>query len=476
MTPDSERRRWIALVVCCSAMFMTLLDVSVTNVALPSIGADTGAGPSQLQWIVSGYTLAFGLVPVLGGKLGDDHGRRLMFQVGVGGFVLTSALAGLAPTPGFLIGARVLQGLSGGLINPQTSGLIQQMFRGADRGRAFGVLGTTVGLGTAIGPLVGGALIALGGPTLGWRLVFFVNIPVGLLVIALARRLLPPPSETTRHRLDVLGAALLGGATFCVLFACVEYDAVQDVRLAWLALPAGALLGLFLRRERRLTLESRDPLVDLRLFRRPSYVAGTTLALAFFPAMAGLPLVLALFYQRGLGYTALESALGVTAYAVGSAISAPLSGRVVTRIGRPLVVAGAVTFGVGAVALALIARQIPGGHATLALAPPLFVMGCGQGMLITPNQTLALADVDPVMGSAAGGVLQTAQRIGLAIGQALIGAVFFNSLTSDSVASYSRALGHAVIAAICFVLIAVAIGVHDLHRTRRRGKQACPAQ
>jgi EmrB/QacA subfamily drug resistance transporter len=450
--------------------------VSVTNVALPSIGADTGAGPSQLQWIVSGYTLAFGLVPVLGGKLGDDHGRRLMFQLGVGGFVLTSALSGLAPSPGFLIGARVLQGLSGGLINPQTSGLIQQMFRGADRGRAFGVLGTTVGLGTAIGPLVGGALIALGGPTLGWRLVFFVNIPVGLLVIALARRLLPPPSETTPHRLDVLGAALLGGATFCVLFACVEYDAVQDARLAWLALPAAALLGLFLRRERRLTLEARDPLVDLRLFRRPSYVAGITLALAFFPAMAGLPLVLALFYQRGLGYTALESALGVTAYAVGSAISAPLSGRVVTRIGRPLVVAGAVTFGVGAVALALIARHLPGGHATLALAPPLFVMGCGQGMLITPNQTLALADVDPVMGSAAGGVLQTAQRIGLAIGQALIGAVFFNSLTSDSVASYSRALGHAVIAAICFVLIAVAIGVHDLLRTRRRGKQACRAQ
>ncbi len=449
-------------------MFMTLLDVSVTNVALPSIGADTGAGASQLQWIVSGYTLAFGLVPVLGGKLGDDHGRRLMFQIGVGGFVVTSALSGLAPTADFLIVARVLQGLFGGLINPQTSGLVQQMFHGADRGRAFGVLGTTVGLGTAIGPLVGGALIALGGPTLGWRLVFFVNIPVGLVVIALSRRLLPPPNETTRHRLDVLGAALLGGATFCVLFACVEYDALRDARLAWLAVPAAALLGLFIGRERRLTLEARDPLVDLRLFQRPSYVSGITLALTFFPAMAGLPLVLALFYQRGLGYTALESALGVTAYAVGSAVSAPLSGRVVTRIGRKLVVAGAITFGVGAIALAIVALHIPASHATLAFAPPLFVMGCGQGMLITPNQTLALADVDPLMGSAAGGVLQTGQRIGLAIGQALIGAVFFNSITDDSVASYSRALGHAVVAAICFVSIAVAIGVHDLLRSRGR--------
>jgi EmrB/QacA subfamily drug resistance transporter len=468
VTPDADRSRWIALVVCCSAMFMTLLDVSVTNVALPSIGDDTGAGASQLQWIVSGYTLAFGLVPVLGGKLGDDHGRRLMFQVGVAGFVVTSTLSGLAPTAGVLIGARVLQGVFGGLINPQTSGLVQQMFSGADRGRAFGVLGTTVGLGTAIGPLVGGALIALGGPTFGWRLVFFINIPVGIVVLALSRRFLPAATSTTHHRLDVLGAALLGGATFCVLFACVEYDALRDVRLAWLAVPTVVLVGLFLRRERRLTQADRDPLVDLRLFQRPSYVSGITLALAFFPAMAGLPLVLALYYQRGLGYTALQSGLGITAYAVGSAIAAPLTGRVVTRIGRPLVVAGAVTFGVGAVALAVVAANVPEGHATLALAAPLFVMGCGQGAVITPNQTLALMDVDPLMGSTAGGVLQTGQRIGLAVGQALIGAVFFNSLTGSSPDDYARALGNAVIAAICFVSIAVAIGVHDLVRERRR--------
>ena len=449
-------------------MFMTLLDVSVTNVALPSIGRDLDAGNAQLQWIVSGYTLAFGLVPVLGGKLGDDRGRRVMFQVGVGGFAVTSLLSGLAPNAEILIGARVLQGVFGGLINPQTSGLVQQMFHGADRGRAFGVLGTTVGLGTAIGPLVGGALIGLGGPTLGWRLVFFINIPIGVVVILLARRLLPAPTETVSHRLDLLGAGLLGLATFCVLFACVEYDVAADTRLAWLGVPAAVLFGLFLRRERRLTDQVRDPLVDLRLFRRPSYVAGVTLALTFFPAMAGLPLVLALYYQRGLGYTAVESALGVTAYAVGAGISAPLVGRVVTRVGRPLVVAGAVTFGVGAVALALIAPHVPAGHAAVALAVPLFVMGCGQGAVITPNQTLALMDVDPLMGSTAGGVLQTGQRIGLAIGQAVIGTVFFNSLTGPGGASYADALQNAVIAALCFIALAIAIGVHDLSRARRR--------
>jgi MFS family permease len=217
-----------------------------------------------------------------------------------------------------------------------------------------------------------------------------------------------------------------------------------------------------------MTDESREPLVDFRLFRRPSYVAGITLALTFFPAMAGLPLVLALYYQRGLGYTALQSALGVTAYAVGSAVAAPLSGRVVTRIGRPLVVGGAVMFGVGAVALALVAPHVPPEHAALALALPLFVMGCGQGALITPNQTLALMDVDPLMGSTAGGVLQTGQRIGLAIGQAVIGAVFFSSVSGTGASSYDTALQHGVIAAICFVLLAIAIGALDLVRSRRR--------
>ena len=468
MTPDDGRARWIALIVCCSAMFMTLLDVSVTNVALPSISDSTGAGPSELQWIVSGYTLAFGLVPVLGGKLGDNHGRRVMFQVGVAGFAGASLLSGLAPTAGVLIGARVVQGLFGGLINPQVSGLVQQMFRGAERGRAFGVLGTTVGLGTAVGPIVGGLLIALGGPDFGWRLVFFINIPIGLVVMLLARRLLPAPTESTPHRLDVIGAALLGGATFCVLFACVQYDAARDARLAWLGVPALALIGLFYRRERIMTEQDREPLVDFRLFRRPSYVAGITLALTFFPAMAGLPLVLAIYYQRGLGYTALQSALGVTAFAVGSAISATLSGRVVTRVGRPLVVGGAITFGLGAIGLAAVAPHVPAGYAALALAPPLFVMGCGQGALITPNQTLALMDVDPLMGSTAGGVLQTGQRIGLAIGQAVIGAVFFISLTGTGQDAYATALRNAVLAALCFVALAVAIGVHDLVRAHRR--------
>lgn len=459
--PEPDPRRWFALLTCCSALFMTLLDVSVTNVALPSIGQATDATSAQLQWVVSGYTLAFGLVPVLAGRLGDDHGRQLMFQIGVGSFAATSLLAGLSPTAGVLIAARVLQGLAGGLINPQVSGLVQQLFRSDERGRAFGVIGTTVGVGTALGPLVGGAVIALGGTHLGWRLVFFINVPIAVAVIVLARRLLPTDTARGNHRLDVAGAGLLGGATFCVLFASVEYDALHDTRLSLLAVPALVLLGAFLRRERRLTRLDRDPLVDFRLFRAPSYTAGLVLAITFFPAMAGVPLVLALYYQQGLGYTALQSGLGITAHALGSAIAAPLAGRIVTRVGRPLVVAGTVTWGAGAAGLAVAAANGSG----LLFAPALFVMGLGAGSVITPNQALTLMEVDPVTGSTAGGVLQTAQRIGLAIGQAVVGSVFFASIGNHN---YGHALRMAILAALIFIAVSATVGTGDLLRNHRR--------
>lgn len=465
MTTPTDRTRWIALLVCCSALFMTLLDVSITNVALPSIGDSTSAGPAQLQWVVGGYTLTFGLVPVIAGRLGDDHGRRRMFQVGVVAFAATSALSGLAPTAEALIAARVLQGVAGGLINPQVSGLVQQMFRDSERGRAFGALGTTVGLGTALGPLIGGALIAIGGPDLGWRLVFFVNVPVGVVVALLARRFLPDPPPVGRHRLDVLGAVILGSATFCVLFGSVEYETFGSSMLL-LAIPAVVLLVLFWLRERRLTRERRDPLVDLRLFRRPSYTSGVVLALCYFPAQAGVPLVLALYFQRGLGYTALESALGVTAFAVGSAAAAQAAGRYVTRIGRPLVVGAAATFGLGAASLGVVALTSPTEQVALLVAGPLFVMGLGAGALITPNQALTLMDVDPVVGGTAGGVLQTAQRVGLAIGQAVIGAAFFSAVVGTGPAAYSRALATAVLVALGFVAAALVVAVTEVVRER----------
>ena len=307
MTPDDSRGRWIALIVCCSALFMTLLDVSVTNVALPSIGDDTGAGPAELQWIVSGYTLAFGLVPVLGGKLGDDHGRRLMFQVGVGGFAVTSLLSGLAPNAEILIAARVLQGLSGGLINPQVSGLVQQMFqrrgarprvrrarhhrrarhrdRPARRRRADRARRARASAG-------------------GWS--SSSTSRSASLVIFLARRLLPRRPRRTPHRLDYLGAAAPRASDVlrALRRACsTTPSATPGSR--WLGVPAVVLGVLFFRRERRLTESSasRWSTSGCSGGRRTS--PASRWPSTFFPAMAGLPLVLAIYYQHGLGYTAI---------------------------------------------------------------------------------------------------------------------------------------------------------------------------
>ncbi len=458
-------------------MFATLLDVSVTNVALPSIGRATGAGASELQWVVSGYVLAFGLVPVIAGRLGDDRGRRTMFVIGVAGFTLTSLVVGLSPNPTWLVVARFVQGLFGGLINPQVSGLVQQMFSGRDRARAFGAIGTVVGVSTAVGPVVGGGLIGLGGPDFGWRLVFFINVPIGIAAVLLGLRWLPgPPGRAgRRHRLDLPGAMLLGLATACVLVPLVEYDSVRDARLFLLVVPAVPLALAFLRRERRLTRAEQDPLVDLRLFQRPSYGVGVGLALLYFCGYTGLPLVLALYFQLGRGFTALESGFAVTAFALGAAVGAPLAGRWVTRFGRRLIVVALVVFAIGAAAVGLVVRGGPDDVA-LRLALPLLVLGLGSGAIITPNQVLSLAAVDPRMGSVAGGVLQTSQRIGAAIGQAVLGATFFAVVGTGaagagvvSVATYSDAVAAAVLVTLAFTGAALALGIVDLRRASRAG-------
>lgn len=383
-------------------------------------------------------------------------------------------LAGVSPGPGLLVGARVLQGLFGGLINPQVAGIVQQLFRGSERGKAFGALGSVVGLGTALGPVVGGLVIAAGGEEFGWRLVFFINAPIGVAVMLLARKWVPGTAATGRHRLDVAGAVLLGLATFCVLFAAVEYDALRNAALAWLLVPCAIFLTVFIRREARLTRRRADPLVDLRLFRRPSYASGVALAIVFFASMTGIPLVLALYYQQGLGYSALQSGLGVTAAAAGAVLMAPLAGRVVTRVGRPLVVGGCLVFGVGAAGLAVLMRGTPESNVALLLAVPLFITGLGQGAVITPNQTLTLSNVDPAAGSTAAGVLQTSQRIGSAIGQAVIGAAFFIAVPAGARGlsgqarydAYGDAFGQAIVVSLCFALAALVVGIVDLLRGR----------
>jgi predicted MFS family arabinose efflux permease len=302
--------------------------------------------------------------------------------------------------------------------------------------------------------------------------VFFINVPIGLTAMVLARRWLP--GRDVRHgpppRLDLLGASLLGLTTLCVLFPTVQYDTVRDPRLFWLLVPAVPLALAFVRREWRLTRTNNDPLVDLRLFRRPSYTVGVLLALLFFCGFTGLPLVLALYFQLGLGFTALQSGLAITAFAVGSATAAPVAGRLVPRFGRPLVIVAVAVFAAGALSIGLVVTYATPStdplEVSMRLAVPLLLLGIGAGGIITPNQALSLADVDPRMGGAAGGVLQTAQRIGSAVGQAVIGSVFFAVLAGGH--DYPAALTTSVVVTLCFIVATLVLGLTDLVLTRRR--------
>jgi EmrB/QacA subfamily drug resistance transporter len=477
-----DPRRWRALAVCVSALFMTLLDVSIVNVALPSIGSTLHAGASQLQWVVSGYVLAFGMVPIIAGRLGDDRGRRPMLLVGIAGFVVTSAVCGLAPTGGVLIAARLVQGLAGGLINPQVSGLVQQLFPPPERGKAFGAVGAAVGIATAFGPVIGGAVISLGGAEIGWRLTFLINVPVGITSFVLCARWLPTGRPGgTRRALDLLGVGLLALGVFGVLFPAVQYDAAHDARLALLLVPALAVLVCFALWERGPARRGGHPLIDTGLFRIRSYAAGLGLALLYFCGYTGMPLVLSLFLQEGLGYSPLASGLTASAYAVGSAISAPVAGRLVPRLGRRLLVGALAIFGAGVVLLLIAALTAPGrvadAHLAWVLAVPLLIAGFGGGAVITPNQALSLAEVEVAGGSTAGGMLQTAQRLGAAFGTAVLGAVFYagaHGVTGTGPAA-SRSYGHAY-AATLVVTLAFAAAAFVLARYDAKRAVTTPAR
>ena len=443
-----DPRRWFLLAVCTTALFMTLLDATIVVVALPSIGTALHADAAQLQWVVSGYALAFGVVPIIAGRLGDDRGRRRMLLIGIGGFVLTSALAGLASAPQMLLLARGLQGLAGGLVNPQVSGLVQQLFPLRERGRAFGMIGLTVGLAQAAGPVVGGVIIALGGVHLGWRFTFLINVPVGTLAFLLAWRMLPRDVTAARPRpLDLPGAALLALGLGGLLYPIVEYDADRDARRLVILAPALLVLAGFVWWERGPARRHGHPLIDTRLFRVRSYADGLGLALLYFAGFSGTQLVLSLFLQDGLGFSALKSGLTACSLAVGLAIGAPIAGRYVARRGRTVLVVALAIFAVGVagavVSVWFSAGRVPAGTIALLLVPALFVAGVGGGSVITPNQALSLAGVDASGGSTAGGMLQTAQRVGAAIGTAALTATFYARLSGQSGTTTSRAVRYA---------------------------------
>ncbi|MCW2533414.1 MAG: transporter [Blastococcus sp.] len=471
----ADHRRWRALTVSLVGAFMVLLDVSIVNVALPSIEREFSVSAGTAQWVVSGYALTFGLALVPAGRLGDTFGRRRMFLIALSAFVLTSALTGAAQTTGWLLAARLLQGVAGGMLIPQNVGLIQDMFRGAERARAFGILGSVVGLSTATGPVVGGVILDLAGSQDGWRWVFYVNVPIGLVALVLAYRLVPARStaRTRGAHLDLVGSLLLGAGVLGLLLPVVSTESGGPGWLWWLFVPAALLLTAFARWEVRTAARDRAPLLDPQLARTLGFPTGSAIALVYFTGFTGIWVVLALFFQDGLGYSPLRSGLAVTPFALGSAVSAVLAGRAVPRFGRRLTAAGLLAAAIGMGATALVLRTVGGDAAAWAAAGPLLVAGLGGGMVVSPNTTLTLESVPAQMAGAAGGALQTAQRIGSAIGTALLATIYYHVLTGGG-HDFAAAVSAALFCAAGLMLVALLITAGELVGERRRGLPPVP--
>lgn len=480
-----DPRRWRVLMVLVVALFMSLIDVSIVNVALPSIQTGLNASHSELQWVLSGYALTFGIGLVSAGRAGDLFGRGPLFIIGVALFTLSSAAAGFAPDALWLNISRAVQGIAAGLFNPQTIGMIQQYFRGAERGRAFGVFGGVVGISVAAGPILGGLLIHWFGVQEGWRWVFFVNLPVGILAVVLAFLWLPKPLLNSKRQqepamadrsipkqsrdLDMVGAALLGLAVVAVLFPFLQ---PRESPLVWAALLlGGALVGVWLWWERRYKRLGKSPMVDLAIFQVKSFANGTLLVSLYFLGMTSVWVLVALYFQEGLGHTALASGMVGLPSAIASGVAALWGGRKVATYGRKVVIGGLYVglFGLAA-SILVVWLHASGAASEWWLLLSLSFVGVAQGSVISPNQALTLAEVPLEYAGSSGGIMQTGQRIGTSVGIAVITALAFTVL---GFSSWAIALIAGFSAIFVVLILALVVGYADL-RSRHVGGDPLP--
>lgn len=451
-------------------LFMALLAVSVVNVALTPIGNSLGASSSQTQWVVSGYALAFGVPLVAAGRFGDATGRRRMFILGITTFTVGSLISGLAPNVEVLIAARVLQGLGSGFLNPQTTGIIQSNFSGQARARAYGMFGTVVALAVIVGPVMGGFLIQLFGESLGWRMMFLVNVPIGLLGIYLSMKWLPNDrhaadlSSNPRRRhmdLDPVGMITLAVATLAVLFPFVQRS--QNL-LIWALLPAGILLLVFfVVWESRYKKAGRPPMVDIDLIKEPAFRNGILIVTLYFLGNTSVWLIVPVYLQSHMHQSALVAAsIGIPS-SILSAFAAPWAGKRVLGAGRRMVMAGFICSMLSiAGAMAMIGPVESGAVPVWALAIPLLLLGAGGGLVISPNQTLTLKSVPTNISGVAGGILSLGQRMGTAIGTALIPSIMYGMVA----AGYHWNIGFAAAFGGILVLLAAGLSVTFLDRRR----------
>ena len=465
--------RWLLPTLLIPA-FVTLLAVSSVNVILPAVSQDLSAGTAGLQLVVSGYSLVFGVVLVPAGRAGDVMGRGRIFVIGMILFGVGSLASGLAPDVVTLNLARVVMGVGSGLLNPQVAGMIQQYYSGESRGRAFGLFGAVIGVSVAVGPVLSGGLIGWLGDDWGWRASFLINVPLVLLGVWAAHRYLPDSawhrqdggSAAGRDRVDLdpVGMVLLAAGTLLIMIPFMEASAGAWV---WGLEAAGiGIVSAWVVWERRYRARGGAPMVDLSLLAIPSFAYGSLAIAVYFLGYTSVWIIVAQYVQAGLGSTALVSgAVGVPAALAGS-VAAAFAGRRVIRVGRVMVLGGMAAGMAGLLAsVGIIHMHARAGWSPWWLTLTLLLLGVGQGLVVSPNQTLSLVDVPLEYAGAAGGILQTGERIGTSIGIAAITGLTFRISHSSG---WDVAAQAGLLAVVAAIAVSAAVAAIDLRLAARR--------
>ena len=433
--------RWRSLAVLLVGSFMVLLDTSIVTNGLATIQRDLHATYAQVQFVLTAYSIAFGMLLITGGRLGDRYGRKRMFVLGLLGFTLTSALCGLAWSPFALVIFRILQGVSAALLFPQVSSFIQVLFPLNERPRAFGIQGAIIGLSIVAGPLLGGILISANLFSTQWRPIFLLNVPIGLLALVLATQVLPKSASEDVRGFDIPGVIILSVALFLL-----TYPIIQGREEGWPAWIFGLLaasllvLGLFVMQQRRLITRGKAPLVQLSLFRDRAFAIGALITLVFQSSVLSYFVAMSLFFQAGLGYTPIQAALLLIAYQIAIVVGSLLSARLSVFLGRTMLTLGTFLLTLSLVATLLILRATALDYRGYELIPALLVGGFGFGCVVAPLQSIILARVAPIFAGSASGVLATVQQVGSALGVAIIGVLLFGQLAIGADAVSGRAV------------------------------------
>lgn len=444
LTPNA--RRWSALAVMLCAAFLASFDFNVVTIAIPSIQLGLGTNFSEIQLIVAGYALSFAVLLITGGRLGDLYGRRRVYVVGMVGFTIASALCGFARVPAELVGARVLQGAFAAIMVPQALSFLQVTFTRKEQSLAYAIYGMTIGFGMIAGQVLGGLLVSADVLGLTWRPVFLVNIPVGVIAIALTWWLVPESRAPKSVRLDLVGVVLVSAALALLLFPLIRGEETGWPTWTKLSLAGAAvLMPAFVGYERWKTKRDGSPLLVLSLFRHRSFVVGIGVGVAFFSGVAPFLLFLTEYLQSGLKRSPHAAGLTFVPFAIGFLTASFVSARLAPRLGRSILQLGAALMVTGLVALMAVVRSRGVSADGLAYVPPLFIYGFGQGNVQAPLVNFILADVPPDDAGSASGVVTTVQQLSFALGVAVIGGVFAVALGPDPVAArYGEALVRAL--------------------------------